>query len=131
MPSHQKTGYHVYRASNPSGPFVQLTAEALPGGSYVDTGLSPRTRYFYNIRTPSDAGEDNTSNTVSVDTRAPAPLCDPYFSDNVTHVTQGRANVIWGLTFAKGSRDFMGLWNILTETALYRDDDGFRVGVCP
>ena len=65
------------------------------------------------------------------DTRAPAPACDPYFNDNVTHVSKGRARNIWGLTYARGSWDFMGLWNLLSETALYRDDEGFQVGVCP
>ena len=130
-PGRNRAGYHVYRATDPSGPFVQLTTEPVTGASYADTGLSPRTRYYYEVRPLTDAGEDGASNTASIDTRAPAPLCDPYFSDNVTHVAKERATAIWGLTFAKGSWDFMGLWNLLTETALYRDGDGFQVGVCP
>ena len=43
-PGRNEAGYHVYRATDPSGPFVQLTAEPVRGASYADTGLSPRTR---------------------------------------------------------------------------------------
>ncbi len=128
---HEGPGYHVYRATDPKGPFVRVTAEALSGKSYADTGLSPRTRYVYEVRPATNAGEGTASNRTSIDTRAPAPPCDPYFSNNVTHVVKGRATAIWGLTFAKGSWDFMGLWNLFSETALYRDGDGFQVGVCP
>ncbi len=125
------SGYHVYRASDARGPFERLTTEAIRGASYVDAGLSSETRYAYRLRTVNEAGEGTASNTATIETRAPAPHCDPYLSDNVTHVSKGRARNIWGLTFARGSWDFMGLWNLLTHTALYRDEDGYQVGVCP
>ena len=125
------SAFNIYRANDPSGPFTRLTDEPLRAASYADTGLRSETRYAYQVRSVTDAGEGAASNTVTKVTRAPAPVCDPYFNDNVTHVNRGRARNIWGLTFAEGSWDFMGLWTLLSETALYRDEEGFQVGVCP
>ena len=43
----------------------------------------------------------------------------------------GRAYTNGILTFAKGSNENMGFWNILTDTNLYRDGNIFRIGTCP
>lgn len=125
------SAYHIYRAGNAGDSFHRITTATLNGRSYVDAGLLPETNYSYRLETGSGGNDVLVSNTASIVTRAPAPACDPYFSDNVTHVNEGRARVWWGLTFARGSWDYMGLWNLFSETALYRDADGaFQVGVC-
>ena len=125
------SGYHLYRASDNSHQFERLTDTPETGGSYVDRGLSPETRYRYRLEPLSGTAEPLDSDTAIIATRAVPTTCDPYFNDNVTHAGQGRANVWFGLTFAKGSWDYMGFWNLFTETALFRDDDGFQLGVCP
>lgn len=123
--------YHISRAANSSDNFQRITTMAQSGNSYVDTGLAPKTTYQYRLESDSGNGATLLSNTAAVETRASPPHCDPYFSDNVTHVSEGRARVWWGFAFARGSWDYMGLWNLFTETALYKDDDGaFQVGVC-
>lgn len=126
----QASGYHLYRAADADGLFRRITDTPETGSSYVDPGLSPDMTYHYRLRPVSSTGEALDSNTATIVTRSAPPACDPYFSDNVTHVSKGRANLWFGLTFAKGSWDFMGLWNLFSETALYRDRDGFQVGVC-
>lgn len=129
-PNRQGPGYHLYRASHGGGPLERLTEAPLSGGSYVDRRLSPETVYSYQLGAAADTGEEWRSNQVSITTRSRPPECDPYFNDNVTHVTRGRAFAWFGLTFAMGSWDYMGLFNLLSETALYRDRDGFQVGTC-
>ncbi len=124
------TGYHVERATTEAGPFERLTATPLTMTSYADTGLSPNSRYVYRVTALAPAGGGTRSNLAHAETRAPPPPCDPYFSDNATHVAHGRAWAFWGLTLARGSWDFMGLWNTLSETALYREGDDYHVGVC-
>ncbi len=125
--------YHVFRASADSNDdFQRLTAAPLRATSFADTGLTPGRRYVYQVEAlGADGGIGQSSNRVVAQTRPQPPPCDPYFSDNVTHVAHGRAWAWFGLTVARGSWDFMGLWNPRVETALYRDDDGFQVGECP
>lgn len=122
--------YHLYRASDPTGPFDELAMVSAATNSYVDSGLEPDTSYSYQVRAAVN-GIEYSSEIASITTRAPAPECDPYFSDNVTHVHRGRAQVWFGVVFARGSWDYMGFYNLLTETALYWDGDAYQVGVCP
>ena len=58
----------MYRATDPRGPFLRLTNEALTGTSYADDGLAPRNRFLYRIGTLSD-GDEVVSNTASIETR--------------------------------------------------------------
>ena len=125
------SGYHLDRSSEGAIGFQRVTDRWEQGVSYVDRGLSPDTTYRYRLQYISDTGELLESNTATITTRSLPASCDPYFNDNVTHVSEGRARVWFGFTFARGSWDYMGLWNLFTETALFRDNDGFKVGVCP
>jgi poly(3-hydroxybutyrate) depolymerase len=124
-------GYNLYRADEPGTSFVRVNDAPVTDTSYGDSGLAPETAYLYAVTALGPGGESARTGPVRVVTGPPAPPCDPYFADNVTHVRAGRAQVFWGLTYAKGSNDAMGWWNIFTETNLYRDGDGFRVGTCP
>lgn len=126
------SGYQLYRALGDTEQFERVTDIPQEGGSsHVDRGLLPDTEYSYRLGISDDTGAELISNTATIVTRSPPPDCDPYFNDNVTHVSNGRARVWFGLTFARGSWDYMGLWNLFTETALYRENDGYQVGVCP
>ena len=129
-PGLHSSGYHLYRASGNSGQFERVNDNPEKGNSYVDRGLTPSTAYSYRLGFITDTGEVMASSTTTITTRSPPADCDPYFNDNVTHVSKGRAHAWFWLTFARGSWDYMGLWNLLTETALFRDGDGFQVGVC-
>jgi poly(3-hydroxybutyrate) depolymerase len=120
--------YHVSRAESAAGPFIRITDHPVVQAGFADHELRPQTPYFYRIQPSVGAAP---SNTIAITTRAEAPACDPYFSDNLTHTKEDRATAWFGLTFARGSWDYMGLWNVFTDTALYRDDDGYQTGVCP
>ena len=128
--SQHTSGYHLYRALDNSGQFERVNDNPVKGNSYVDWRLSPATTYSYRLEFITHTGEILVSNTTTITTRSPSVDCDPYYNDNVTHVSNDRAYVWFGLTFARGSWDYMGLWSLFAETALFRDGDGFQVGVC-
>ncbi len=125
------SGYILYRATDNSNRFERINSIPKTGASFVDKGLSPDTRYSYRLASIADNGSEQKSNIATIVTRPQPPHCDPYFNDNVTHVSRGRAFVMFGFTFAKGSWDYMGLWNLLSETALFKVDKAYQVGVCP
>ena len=130
-PVPQTSGYHLYRTADKTGQLQRLNDNPLNGNSYVDLGLSPATAYSYRLGFMTDTGEEiRVSGTPTITTRSSSASCDPYFNDNITHVSKGRAYVWFGLTFARGSWDYMGLWSPFTQTSLFRDGDGFQVGIC-
>ena len=124
-------GYNVYRTAGADGAYTRLNPVPVSGASYADSGLVPETEYLYAVTSIGTAGESEPAGPVRAVTGPVAPPCDPYFTDNVTHTLQGRAYVLLGRTYANGSNDAMGWWNIFTENSLYRDGGGFRVGTCP
>ncbi|TXD85816.1 hypothetical protein FUT87_15110, partial [Mitsuaria sp. TWR114] len=69
---------------------------------------------------PGDPGDPGT----------PAPVC--FTSSNYTHTVSGRAYALYGLTYANGSNQAMGLWNIYATTTLKRTAPNYYViGTCP
>lgn len=122
-------GYAVLR-SRGGEPAAKITPAPFTGLSFADHGLAPASDYRYEVVAVGN-GRALARATAQVTTARTPPRCDPFFSDNVTHVSRGRAYVSWGRTYAKGSGDAMGWWNAMVDTALRRDGDAFRVGVCP
>ena len=126
-------GYNVYRAGCGSCGYARVNGVLLPSPSFSDSGLSASSTYFYKVRAVSAAtgAESGDSLVVSRSTAATPPSCDPYFRDNYTHTTEGRAYALYGYAYADGSSDFMGLWDIYTETPLVQTSAGyFNVGTC-
>ncbi len=88
---------------------------------------------------PNDANADQADN----DSDGLGNVCDPtpnggsgscseFTSANTTHVTLGRAYVLFGLTYAVGSGDSMGLWNIFTTRTLKETSNNYyELGSCP
>ncbi len=130
-PVNGAVGYNVYRTAGADGAYNRLNTLPVSGASYGDTGLLPESEYLYAVTAIGGAGESLPAGPVRAVTGPAAPPCDPYFADNLTHTLQGRAYALFGRTYAKGSNDSMGWWNIFTENGLYRDGGGFRVGTCP
>ena len=88
------SGYHLDRSSEGAIGFQRVTDRLEQGVSYVDRGLSPDTTYRYRLQYISDTGELLESNTA-ITTRSLPASCDPYFNDNVTHVS-GKAGPGFG-----------------------------------
>jgi hypothetical protein len=124
--------YNVYRSGSSIGPFTLRSGTTTAAASYADSGLAANTAYYYRVTAVDASGmESAPSGVASVTTAATPPVCDPWYSDNATHVTNGRAYVLFGLAFAMGSGDSMGLAVATVSTALKKSGYNYYVGVCP
>jgi lysophospholipase L1-like esterase len=63
--SADETGFQIERSSSESSGFVLITTTASNTTSYINTGLTPGTQYFYRIRTTNGSGNSVYSNVVS------------------------------------------------------------------
>ena len=107
----------------------RLTVAASETAAAID-GLAPGGRYAIGWRALDAAGKPFGEARVEGVTAAAAPACDTWFANNYEHVRAGRGYVLWGLTYAIGSSQPMGWWNILTTSQLHRIPGGFAVGPC-
>lgn len=80
-------------------------------------------------------GTDPTPTPTPTATPTPTPTATPttpppaecVTSNNVAHTTAGRAYVAWGLTYATGSGQGLGLWNVFVTSSLRQSAPGHWV----
>ncbi|MEK6851425.1 MAG: PKD domain-containing protein, partial [Candidatus Thermoplasmatota archaeon] len=48
-------GYLVYRSTSADGPFIRVNLDPFPEATYVDAGLEPGRRYWYEVRAVDDS----------------------------------------------------------------------------
>ncbi|TXK72267.1 Ig-like domain-containing protein [Paenibacillus sp. N3.4] len=70
------TSYNVYRSTSSDGTFNKINTAAIMTYNYVDTGLTPNTRYFYKVSSVSGGVESALSTAI-------AALTLPDFGKNV------------------------------------------------
>jgi poly(3-hydroxybutyrate) depolymerase len=117
------TSYDVYRNGSKVNP------SAVTSTSYTDGGLSANTSYNYTVRAVNSAGTSGNSNQVTGTTTATATC---YTATNYAHVTAGRATQSLGYTYANGSNQNMGLYNVFVTTTLRQTGTNYYViGTCP
>ena len=123
------TAYNVYRNSNKTN---ALPVTAL---NFTDTGLTAATAYSWTVKAADANGAEGAasaavSGTTTGNTPPPAETC--YTASNYAHTTAGRATALYGYTYAKGSNQNMGLWNIYSTTTLKKTGTNYYViGTCP
>jgi hypothetical protein len=62
----------------------------------------------------------------------PPPTATCTTASNYAHTTAGRAYALFGITYANGSNQNMGLWNIFATTTLKMTGSNYYViGTCP
>ncbi|MDR6553088.1 polysaccharide lyase family 8 super-sandwich domain-containing protein [Paenibacillus qinlingensis] len=61
------TGYRLYRSQNPTAGFTQV-AEVASGTTFTDSGLTPKTNYFYKIVTLSNGAVSAESSVLTTAT---------------------------------------------------------------
>ena len=121
-------GYNVYRGA------TKANAAAVVATTFTDTSLSPATTYSWSVRAlDANGAESPASNTASGTTLGSAPpsaTCTT--ASNYAHTLAGRAYALWGITYANGSHQNMGLWNIYATTTLKKTGTNYYViGTCP
>ena len=118
-------GYNVLRNGN------KVNATLVSASTYTDTGLSPGTSYTWTVKSvDSAAGQSVASPAAQGTTSGSAASCTT--ASNYAHSIAGRAYAWFGYTYANGSDQSMGLWNIFTFTTLKQTAPGYYVvGTCP
>ena len=119
--------YNVYRNAS--------KANALPvtSTSYSDTGLAAATPYSWSVKAVDASNAESVASTAAAGTTTgtPPPVATCYTASNYAHTVAGRAYVFGGLTYANGSGQFMGWWNIYASTTLKMTGSNYYVtGTC-
>ena len=99
--------YRIYRDGN------QITDVTAP--TYTDTNLQSGTEYKYQVSSLQGTQQSGKSDEVKGTTRT-QKIC--YNDNNYNHVLAGRAYQTAGITYANGSNQNMGLYNIFQKTNL-------------
>ncbi len=119
--------YNVFRNGN------KVNATGVTGTQYNDSGLTAATTYTWTVAGVDGNGVQGAmsagaSGTTS-GTAPPPATC--YTATNYAHVTAGRATTSGGYTYAKGSNQNMGLYNVFITTTLKQTSPGYYViGTC-
>jgi poly(3-hydroxybutyrate) depolymerase len=117
--------YNIYRNG------TRVNAAPVAATQYTDTGLAPATTYQWTVTAvDADGGESAQSAPASGTTTGTAATC--YTASNYAHVNAGRAHMYFGYTYANGSNQNMGLWNVFVITTLKRTGpNDYVIGTCP
>lgn len=112
------TAYNVYRGGTKVG--------STTGTAYTDTGLSAGASYAYAVAAVDPSGGVGaTSAPVTATTTGSAPKC--YKDNNYQQVQAGRAHQTGGYTYANGSAQNMGLYNVAVTHTLKETSPGWFV----
>ncbi|MFF0223776.1 PHB depolymerase family esterase [Streptomyces sp. NPDC004629] len=96
------------------------------GTTFTDTALTPATAYTYTVAAVAADGTVGTaSSAVTATTTGSAPTCTT--ATNYAHVTAGRAHTSGGSTYANGSNENMGLYNVFVTHTLKQTSSGHYV----
>ena len=124
------TGYNVYRGANKSN-VLPVTAS-----SFNDTGLAAATQYSWTVKALDAKSVESAASAAATGTTTgsspPPPTAHCYLASNYSHTIAGRAYQLGGFTYANGSNQAMGWWNIFILTRLKMTGDNYYViGTCP
>jgi poly(hydroxyalkanoate) depolymerase family esterase len=113
------TSYDVYRNGTP------VNTSAVTGTTYTDSGLTAGTTYSYTVAAVDSSGTIGTqSGAVNATTAANTPC---FTDNNYNQTVAGRAYLSGGYTYANGSNQNMGLWNIFTTHTLKETGPNYYV----
>jgi len=121
------SGYNVYRGSG------KVNAALVATTSYTDTGLTAATTYSWTVAAVDASGVEGAMSVAATGTTTgslpPPPTCAT--ANNYAHTQAGRAHQSGGYTYANGSNQNMGLWNLFTTTTLKQTGTNYYViGTC-
>ncbi|MFE0451717.1 PHB depolymerase family esterase [Streptomyces sp. NPDC058914] len=115
-PVNGATGYVVHRDGAPVA-----TPDAT---AYTDTGLTPGSSHTYAVAArDADGRTGHLSATVTARTTGATAVC--WTDHNYGHVQAGRATTSGGRTYAKGSQQDMGLYNVFVTHTLKESPAGY------
>lgn len=117
-------GYVVYRNGG------RRNATPLTTTSYTDNDLVAGSSYSWSVKAVDSSGARGAASTsATASTTGMTPVCTT--SDNYSHTMAARAYALYGFTYAYGSNQAMGLWNIYINTTLKKTASGYyQIGTC-
>ena len=117
------TSYNVYRNAN------KTNALPVTATSYIDTGLAAATTYSWTVKAVDGNNAESPASAAATGTTTGTPpiAATCYSASNYAHTVAGRAYVLGGYTYANGSGQYMGLWNIYTTTTLKKTATNYYV----
>jgi poly(3-hydroxybutyrate) depolymerase/fibronectin type 3 domain-containing protein len=126
------SGYNVYRSSTSGGPYTKVNTTTVAGTSFTNTGLTASTTYYFVVRSLNSGGTESANSTQISGTTLSSFVCTTSTASNYAHVQAGRATTSGGYTYAKGSNQNMGLYNVFYTTTLANTAPNYYViGNCP
>ena len=120
--------YNVYRNAG------KVNALPVSATSYSDTGLAAATTYSWTVKAVDGNNLESEASTAAAGTTTgtPPPAATCTTASNYAHTTAGRAYAFGGYTYANGSSQYMGLWNIyVTQTLKLTGSNYYVIGTCP
>ena len=100
------SGYNVYRGTTSGGEAVMPVATNVTGTTYVNTGLTNDTKYYFRLRAVSSSGMGPNSSEVSAKPEPP-PLPPPTSAPTNVSATPGNARITLS-------------WNAVSSATAYR-----------
>ena len=122
------TGYNVYVNGS------RVTSSPVAGTSYTVGALTANTSYTITVTSVGNGGESAQSAPLTVTTSAGNGgwTCTTVTASNYAHVQAGRATNKFGLAYANGSNDLMGLSSLFFRSTLAQTAEAYyKVGICP
>ena len=111
--------YDVYRDGS------RLNSAPVTGTGYTDSGLTAATSYSYTVAAVDSSGAVGARSTPVTATTTGAAQC--FTDNNYNQVNAGRAHLSFGLAYANGSDQNMGLWNIFVTHTLKQTGPNYYV----
>ena len=122
------SGYNVYRGGS------KVNAAPVTATIYTDSGLAASTTYSWTVAALNASnleGAMSGAATGATTAGAGAGGGACHTASNYSHTIAGRAYAFYGLTYAYGSNQFMGLWNIYVTTTLKQTGPNhYVIGSC-
>jgi len=119
-------GYNVYRNG------TKTNALTVTGTSFTDTNLAAATTYAWTVRAADANGVEGATSVAANGTTLASQAATCTTATNYAHVQAGRATTSGGYTYAKGSNQNMGLYNVFYTTTLKMTSPAYYViGTCP
>ncbi len=119
--------YNVYRNSN------KTNALPVSATTFTDSGLAAATQYTWTVKGVDGSGLEGAASAAATGTTSAATstaTCTT--ASNYAHTVAGRAYQSGGYTYANGSGQNIGLWNVFTTTTLKMTGVNYYVsGTCP
>lgn len=111
--------YNVYRDG------TKVSTTPVTSAAYTDTGLAAGTSYGYTVAAVDASGTVGARSGMVNATTTGSSAC--VTATNYAHTQAGRAHQSGGYTYANGSNQNLGLWNVLASSTIKETSPGYWV----